>query len=111
MTASEIDRMEAQFLTDIERMGAKLEDYLKYSKKSLADIRAEWAPHAEKKAKLQLILNKIAETEKIQPDKTEIKAEVAHIVEHYKDADLERARTYAETVLTNEKVLRFLEQA
>jgi trigger factor len=109
MIESELDRTQAQFSGDIEKMGVKLEDYLKHAKKSLEEIRKEWTPHAEKKAKLQLILNAIADTEKIKPDPKEIEDEVKHIIEHYKDADRERASTYAETVLTNEKVFRMLE--
>ena len=106
---SEINRTEAQFRADIERMGVKLEDYLQHAKKTIEEIRAEWRPHAEKKAKLQIILNEIAKTEKIVPEKKEVEAEVNHIVEHYTDADRERATAYAETVLTNEKVFQFLE--
>ncbi len=109
MINSEIERIEAQFTADIERMGVKLEDYLKHAKKSIEDIRKEWQPHAEKKAKLQLVLNAIAKEEKISPAPEEIEAEVNHILEHYKDADKERAYVYADTVLTNEKVYQFLE--
>jgi len=110
MIESELKRTESQFSADIERMGVKLEDYLKHAKKTIEDIRAEWRPHAEKKAKLQLILNSIAVAEDIKPDQKEIDKEVDHIVEHYTDADRERASVYAETVLTNEKVLEFLEK-
>ena len=109
MIQSEIDRTQAQFESDIERMGVKLEDYLKHAKKSLQEIRKDWEPHAFKKAKLQIILNAIASAEKIRPDQKEIDDEVNHIVEHYKDADRERAAIYAETVLTNEKVFAMLE--
>ncbi len=106
---SELRRIEAQFSDDIERMNVKLEDYLKHAKKSIEEIRTEWRPHAEKKAKLQIILNEIAKIEKIIPDAKEIEEEVNQIVAHYKDADRERATVYAETVLTNEKVYKFLE--
>lgn len=109
MIESELDRTQAQFSSDIEKMGVKLEDYLKHAKKTLEEIRKDWIPHAEKKAKLQLILNAIADAEKIKPDQKEIEAEVDHIVKHYKDADRERASVYADTVLTNEKVFRMLE--
>lgn len=109
MIESELGRTQAQFSADIERMGVKLDDYLKHAKKTLEDIRKEWRPHAEKKAKLQLLLNEIAKKENIAPDKKEIEDEVNHIVEHYKEADRERATTYAETVLTNEKVFSWLE--
>ena len=39
----------------------------------------------------------------------EVAKEVANILEHYKDADPERAKLHAENVLTNEKVFQFLE--
>jgi FKBP-type peptidyl-prolyl cis-trans isomerase (trigger factor) len=110
MIESELHRMEQQFESDIERMNVKLEAYLKHAKKTIDDLRAEWRPHAEKKAKLQLILNEIAREEKITPDPKEIEEEVSHIVEHYKEADRERAAVYAETVLTNEKVFKWLEK-
>ena len=106
---SELNRTESQFRADIERMGVKLEDYLQHAKKTLEEVRVEWRPHAEKKAKLQIILNEIAKLEKIVPAKEEVETEVNHIVEHYADADRERATAYAETVLTNEKVFQFLE--
>ena len=109
MVESEVSRAEAQFRADIERMGVKLDDYLKHAKKSIDDIRKEWRPDAEKKAKLQLVLNEIAKKENIKPDAAEIEAEVNHIVAHYKDADRERAAVYAETVLTNDKVFQWLE--
>jgi len=111
MIETELNRTQSQFETDIERMGVKIDDYLKHAKKSLEDIRKEWRPHAEKKAKLQLVLNSIAVKENIKPTPEEIDAEVDHIVEHYKDADRERAATYAETVLTNEKVFQWLESS
>ena len=109
MIEGEIDRTQAQFSADIERMGLKLDDYLKHAKKTLEDVRKEWQPHAEKKAKLQLIMNAIARAENIRPTDEELDAEVSHIIEHYPDADRERAMTYAETVLMNEKVFQFLE--
>jgi len=111
MIDSELNRTQAQFDADIQRMGVKLDDYLKHAKKSLEDLRKEWRPHSEKKAKLQLVLNEIARIEKIAPTTQEIEEEVNHIVEHYKDADREQAATYAETVLTNEKVFQFLESS
>jgi FKBP-type peptidyl-prolyl cis-trans isomerase (trigger factor) len=110
LVESEMRRIEAQFGDDIARMGVTLEDYVKHANKTIEDLRKDWRPHAEKKAKLQLILNKIATDEKITVDQKEIEAEVKHIVEHYKDADTERAAVYAETVLTNEKVFKFLEE-
>lgn len=110
MIESELNRNEAQFKADIEQMGVKMDDYLRHAKKTMSELRLDWRPHAEKKAKLQLILNAIAEKEKLHPTKEEVNTEVDHILEHYKDADRERAEAYAETVLTNEKVFQWLEK-
>jgi FKBP-type peptidyl-prolyl cis-trans isomerase (trigger factor) len=110
MIESELDRTQQQFEQDTEKMGVKMDDYLKHAKKSLEDIRKEWRPYAEKKAKLQLILNAIATTEKIMPSKEEVDVEVNNIIEHYKEANREHATTYVETVLTNEKVFQWLEK-
>ncbi len=110
LVEAELDRTQSQFGHDIEQMGVTMEDYLKHAKKSLEDIRREWRPHAEKKAKLQLVLNEISKKENIVPTKEEIETEVAHIIEHYKDADRERATVYAATVIMNEKVFQWLEK-
>jgi FKBP-type peptidyl-prolyl cis-trans isomerase (trigger factor) len=106
---SELDKILYRMESDITQMGLKLEDYLKHLNKSKEDLRKEFRNDAEKKAKLALVLNKIAETEKITADLEQIEKEVAHILEHYKDADPERAKMHAENVLTNEKVFLFLE--
>lgn len=109
MIESELSRTEAQFNADLERMNVKMEDYLKHAKKTMEDLKTEWRPYAEKKAKLQLIINRIAEVENIRPSKEDIDGEVNVILSQYKDADREKATVYAETVLTNEKVFQFLE--
>lgn len=110
MVDTELNRSEAQFRDDISRMGIKVEDYLKHAKKTVEDLRKDWTESATKKAKLQLILNAIARAENIKPDPKEVEKEVEYIVEYYKDADKERASVYAESVLTNELVFKFLEE-
>ena len=72
-------------------------------------MRKEFRGDAEKKAKFSLILNDIAKAEKITADPEQVATEVAAILEHYKDADPERAQMHAENVLTNEKIFQFLE--
>jgi FKBP-type peptidyl-prolyl cis-trans isomerase (trigger factor) len=106
---SETRRIEAQFTDDITRMGVTVDDYLKHAKKTIEELRKDWHPHAIKKAKLQLVLNEIANKEKITVDQKEIEDEVSHIMKHYKDANKDAAYTYAESILQNEKVYQFLE--
>lgn len=105
----ELDKILYKMESDITQMGLKFEDYLKHLSKTTADLRKEFRNDGEKKAKFALILNEIAKAEKIVADEAEVAKEVAHILEHYKDADPERARMHAENVLTNEKIFQFLE--
>ena len=105
----ELDKILYKMESDITQMGLKFEDYLKHLNKTVEDLRKEFKTDAEKKAKLALILNEIAKAEKIVANEQLVAREVAAILEHYKDADPERARIHAENVLTNEKIFQFLE--
>ncbi|KKS99812.1 MAG: Trigger factor [Candidatus Nomurabacteria bacterium GW2011_GWF2_43_8] len=105
----ELDKILYKMDSDITQMGLKFEDYLKHLNKTKEDLRKEFRTDAEKKAKLSLILNEIAKTEKIVADSDQVAREVAAILEHYKEADPDRARAHAENVLTNEKIFQFLE--
>lgn len=106
---SELDKMFAQFKDDIARMKISFDEYLTKIKKTENDLRGEWEKDAEKRAKLQLILNKIATEENVKIPEEDIKRETDHILEHYKDAKPENVRIYIESVLTNEKVFQLLE--
>jgi trigger factor len=105
----ELDKILYKMESDITAMGLKFEDYLKHINKKVEDLRKEFRNDAEKKAKLALILNEIAKVENIKADEEQVAKEVAAILEHYKDADPERAQMHAENVLTNEKIFQFLE--
>ncbi|MSR73238.1 hypothetical protein EXS61_01370 [Candidatus Parcubacteria bacterium] len=106
---SELVKMIAQFKDDISRAGLTYDTYLEHIKKTEDDIRKEWRENAIKRAKTQLILGHVANIEKIVPDEDVVKKEIEHILSHHKDADRFRVRMYVENMLTNEKVLEFLE--
>ncbi len=107
---TEINKMVGEFKHDISRLGMTFEEYLKTIDKTEDDLREKMRPDAEKRAKTQLILNEIALAEKLVPTQEEINHEVEHLMTHYKDADRETAAIYVTTLLTNQKVLSFLEQ-
>ncbi len=105
----ELHRMMGQFRQDIQQMGMKLEDYLKTIKKSEEGLSKEWLPDAEKRAKIQIALSRIAEAEKLEVLKEDLEKEVAFFLERYKDADHARTTLHLEMILMNEKVFQFLE--
>lgn len=110
LVESESDRMIAQMKGDVAQMGGKFEDYLTHIKKTESDLRTEWKPDAEKRAKIQLILNQIAKEKNIQPDADLVKVEAKRLTDMYSDADTDRATEYMHQMLLNEEVLKTLEE-
>ncbi len=106
---SELEKMEGQFKGDIAQMGLQPDEYLKHIKKTWEDLRKEWYPDAEKRAKTQLILQKISLEEKIEPNKEDVEKEMKSLIAQYKGADPERVKAYVEMVLVNDAVIKFLE--
>lgn len=107
---SELGQMFAQMEEDLARSNLKMEDYLTHIKKTKDGLKEEWTPAAEKRAKLQLILNEIAKKEKISADAKLVEEQITEILTMYKDADQMRVRTYVTSVLTNEAVMKMLEE-
>lgn len=109
LVEAELNQMFAQMEEDLKRAQLSMDDYLAHIHKTKADLQKEWTPNAEKRAKLQLILNAIAEQDGIIPEKARVEEEVSHLLAQYKDADEVRVRTYVTSVLTNDAVMQLLE--
>lgn len=110
MIDAELNQMFAQMEDDLTRAQLNMDDYLEHIKKTREDLAKEWTPAAEKRAKLQLILNQIAVAEEIHADTALLDTEVDRLMEQYKDADEARVRTYISSVLTNEATMKKLEE-
>lgn len=111
LVEGELNNMLAQFRADITRFGGTWEEYLTHTKKTEDEIKNEWLKDAEKRAMSQLVLHKIAEAEKLQATDEEIEVELIRLLAQVQDADEQRARSYLYQALTNEKVLKFLEES
>lgn len=109
LVESELNQMFAQMNEDLARANLKMEDYLNHIKKTREDLQKEWEPAAEKRARLQLVLNEIAKVEDVKPDPAELEQQVENLIEQHKDADEMRVRVYVASVLTNEAVMKMLE--
>jgi FKBP-type peptidyl-prolyl cis-trans isomerase (trigger factor) len=109
LMSHELDRLQAQFEGDLQQVGSNLNAYLKSVGKDSEGFLDELRPQAEKQAKLQLILNKIAEEEGLAPEAKAVDAEVAHILEHHKDANQDSARAYVTMQMRNQLVFNLLE--
>jgi FKBP-type peptidyl-prolyl cis-trans isomerase (trigger factor) len=105
----ELDQMVADFSERVRRAGMELEAYLKQADKTLDGLRKEWRTDAEKRATLQLVLAEIAKKENLVLDHARLDREVAHLQEHYPDAEPGALRAYATSYMQNELVFAMLE--
>lgn len=110
LVESEIDRMVAQLKHDVTQFGGKYEDYLEHIKKTEETLRLEWKGEAERRAKVQMIMNEIASREKLMPSEEEVMAQVAQARNQYKDVDEDRLTAYFSQILQNQSVMVFLEK-
>lgn len=109
LVESELEKMLGQFKQDVIRTGMKWEDYIKQIDKKEADIKEEWRDKAVDRVKAELIINEIAQKEKIEPIESEVEHEVEHMMSHYPEANPLQLRIYVFSQLRNQKVFEFLE--
>lgn len=109
LIGSELARMEAELEGELKRFGGTMEKYLTETKKTREELRKEMEPDAMERARLHMLLQKIAEAEKIIAPVEQVETEVKRILAEHKDANPEAVRIFVETLLTNEKVIAFLE--
>ncbi len=113
----EVHKILDELRINIERMGLKFEVYLKNIGKTEKGLEAELLPEAEKRVKMKLVLNEIAEAEKIEITEQEIEddinkalASLGNIEEAKAKIDLPRLKEYTKGVLSNRKVFDLLEK-
>lgn len=111
---AEKNKILSETKANISQMGMKWDDYLKHVKKTEEEMLAGWENDAVKRIKHGLVLNKMAEAEKIEVPEADIDRETEKIVEHYKnggqDVDRNRVREYTYNMLKNEKLFQLLEK-
>lgn len=106
----ELDQMTHEFSYELGRMGQTFESYKEVTKKTEEEIRTEWREKAKERVLTEIILQKIAEAEKITPSKEEVEKEVAHMMEHYPETPKERIVSFVEDSMTKQEVFKLLEQ-
>lgn len=110
LVETELDKLVNQFKGDITQYGMKAEEYLAQIKKTEDDLRSEWKPEAEKRAKMNVILSEIAISEKLEANKDDVEVQTTQLIAMYSDLDAFRAKAYVEHMLINEEVFKLLEE-
>ena len=78
---NQIDRMVQEFAYRLSYQGLKFEDYLKYTNKTIDDVKKDYREQAEDMVKSQLVIDKIITTEGIKATEEEIEAKLKDMAE------------------------------
>lgn len=104
----EVDRLLAQTLDEIKKLGLTLDQYLTSTNRTADDLRREYEEKAERDLKLEFILQKIAEEEKITISDQEIEETIQKAKTPEEGKNLEANRYLLAGILRQQKTLDFL---
>jgi FKBP-type peptidyl-prolyl cis-trans isomerase (trigger factor) len=104
----ESDRLIAQLLDDIKKLGLSLDQYLVSTNRKPDDLRNEYAQRAENDIKLEFILQKIAEVEKIIVSEQEIVDAIQKAKSPEERKNLEANQYLLANILRQQKTIDFL---
>jgi trigger factor len=112
MVNVEVDRMLNELRQSLAERNVKFEDYLKNIKKSVDDLKIEFAPQALRRVKTALVIREIGKKENVDVSDAELLTEVQKLMNTYTDnAEVqEQLRTedyqdFLRTTLRNRKVV------
>ena len=108
LVEEEVDRLLAQTLDEIKRLGLSLEQYLSSTKKTPEILKQEYTTKAENDIKVELILQKISEEENISVDDKELEEAINKAKTPEEKAYLEQNRYMLVSILRQQKTLDFL---
>jgi len=104
----EVDRLLAQTLDEVKRLGLTLDQYLASTGRSTESLRQEYEKKAENDIKLEFLLQKIAEDEKIVVEDKEIDEAIAQAKTDAEKQNLQNNRYLLASIIRQQKTLDFL---
>ncbi|MBI2442961.1 MAG: hypothetical protein HYV40_03570 [Candidatus Levybacteria bacterium] len=108
LVQQEADRLLAQTLDEIKRLGLTLDQYLSSTGKSPEIFRKEYEEKAKADMKLEFVLAKIAEDEKITVDQKEVDEAIQKAKDPHERENLTRNSYLLASILRQQKTLDFL---
>ncbi len=103
----EVDRLLAQTLDEIKKLGMSLEQYLSSTGRTAETLRAEYTKKAQADLKLEFALQKVAQEEKITVDDSEIEKTIANAKSEEKQG-LAANKYLLASILRQQKTLDYL---
>jgi len=104
----EVERLLAQTLDEIKRLGLTLDQYLSSIKKTAEDLRKEYEKKALSDIKLEFALSKIAEEEKISVSEKDVEDAIKSAKDESERKGLEANRYLLASIIRQQKTLDFI---
>jgi FKBP-type peptidyl-prolyl cis-trans isomerase (trigger factor) len=104
----EVDRLLSQTLDEVKRLGLTLDQYLASTGRNIEALKEEYTKKAENDIKLEFLLQKIAETEKITVEEKEIEEAIAQAKTEAEKQNLQTNRYLLASIIRQQKTLDFL---
>jgi trigger factor len=115
MVDSQVDSIIRDYATRLSYQGIDLEHYMGHAGLTMAQMRADVRPDAERRVKNQLVLDEITKTEEIKATPQEVSQRIAELAERYnmsvekfEEGLTDHDRGHIEEDAAIEKTLRFL---
>lgn len=83
MIENEVENMAHEFGQNLQYQGLQLEDYFKYTKSTMMDLKGQMRPDAERKVRNSLVLDEISKVENIEVSDEDLEKEYAKMAEQY----------------------------
>ena len=107
MVESEINRMLQEYDQSLQMQGMNLDLYYQFSGQDEAALRAQMKEDAQSRVRVALVLEAIAEAEKIEASEEDINAELEKMSEQFKmDAEQIKSVLGGTTVLEHDVKIR-----
>lgn len=104
----EVERLLAQTLDEIKKLGLTLDQYLSSTKKTADELKKEYEKKAVGDIKLEFALSKIAEEEKIIVEDKDIEDAIKNAKDENERKSLEANKYVLASILRQQKTLDFL---
>jgi trigger factor len=112
IVAAEAESMEKQYKERIEKLGMKVEDFLKTQQTDLDTMRENWRKDAEFKISTDLLFSAIASKHGLKVETADVDAELAKVTDEKTKSQYstEQGRNYISSVLLRQRALQKLKE-
>ena len=104
----ETNRLLSQLLDELKRLGVTLDQYLESRKITVEQLRAEYDTRAEKDLKLEFVLRKIADEEKITVEQKDVEAALAAVKDEKERQQIAQNPYLVAAIIRQQKTLDYL---